>query len=57
MPGDVSWPSQNEWDHLNSTVNGRLIATKPIAFSCHEPNYDETECTRAQELWTWPMPQ
>ncbi|KAF5875951.1 putative fad binding domain protein [Botrytis fragariae] len=56
MPGDASWPSQNEWDNLNSTVNGRLIATKPIAFSCHEPNYDETECTRARELWTWPMP-
>ncbi|KAI1637124.1 FAD binding domain-containing protein [Biscogniauxia mediterranea] len=35
IPGDASWPSRSEWDALNQTVSGRLIATVPIAAPCH----------------------
>lgn len=48
IPGDVGWPSRREWEHLNATVGGRLIATVPVAHVCHETGpfaaYNETAC-------------
>ncbi|TGO76857.1 hypothetical protein BELL_0134g00180 [Botrytis elliptica] len=54
LPGDQSWPSTTEWNNLNSTVNGRLVATVPIASPCHEPNYSATECAYLQANWANP---
>jgi len=28
--GDSCWPSREEWDAFNQTVDGRLISVKPI---------------------------
>ncbi|QSZ36175.1 hypothetical protein DSL72_007300 [Monilinia vaccinii-corymbosi] len=44
LPGDHSWPSATEWNSLNHTVDGRLIATVPIGSPCHDPHYNPTEC-------------
>lgn len=53
-PGDACWPSQAEWQSLNKTVGGRLIATIPLASACHvdpfEP-YDEAKCKAVQSKW------
>ncbi|KAF7943953.1 hypothetical protein EAE96_010367 [Botrytis aclada] len=54
LPGDQSWPSAAEWINLNNTVNGRLIATVPIASPCHDPSYNETECAYLQANWANP---
>ena len=27
LPSDSCWPAKSAWDALNSTVNGRLVAT------------------------------
>ncbi|RAL62696.1 hypothetical protein DID88_004539 [Monilinia fructigena] len=51
LPGDRSWPSTAEWNSLNHTVDGRLIATVPIASPCHDPNYDSAECAYLQANW------
>lgn len=35
FPGEACWPSPAEWDGLHQSVNGRLIATVPIASVCY----------------------
>lgn len=52
LPSDSDWPSTSTWDSLNTTVNGRLIATVPIGSPCHEPNYDAAACAALQDDWT-----
>lgn len=52
LPSDAAWPSASAWDALNTTVNGRLIATVPIGSPCHEPNYDAAACALLQANWT-----
>ncbi|KAH7326310.1 FAD binding domain protein [Stachybotrys elegans] len=58
FPGEPCWPSNNDWDRLNQTVNGKLIATVPIASPCHDTfegvAFNATECARIQEAWVIP---
>lgn len=56
FPGDACWPSIKDWDKLNKTVDGRLIATVPLASPCYDSwgNYNEDICENLQELWTKP---
>ncbi|KAL5116713.1 hypothetical protein ACEQ8H_005325 [Pleosporales sp. CAS-2024a] len=48
IPGDPGWPAAKEWQQLNTTVSGRLIATVPLASVCHTKGpfaaYDATAC-------------
>lgn len=56
FPGEKCWPSQEEWSSLNDTVDGRLIATVPLASPCYQSwgNHDEDTCNTLQDLWTKP---
>lgn len=56
-PGDACWPSSGDWDSLNQTVSGRLIATIPLAHACHNPNYDSAECQVLRNSWQNPAIQ
>ncbi|KAI1163546.1 FAD-binding domain-containing protein [Nemania serpens] len=51
IPGDRNWPTSAEWNKLNSTVDGRLIATLPIAHVCHAPWYSEEACQSLRDHW------
>ncbi|PYH45020.1 putative isoamyl alcohol oxidase [Aspergillus saccharolyticus JOP 1030-1] len=55
LPGDSCWPSTASWDALNSTVNGRLVATVPVGTPCHAPNYDADACKELQSNWYYPQ--
>ncbi len=57
LPGDPSWPSTREWAALNQTVNGRLIATQPVAHVCHGTDYNETACDVLKQNWDLPETQ
>jgi len=57
LPGDTCWPAAQAWSSLNSTVNGRLVATVPIGSPCHDPNYDAAACSALQSAWNEPQPQ
>jgi len=57
LPGDLEWPSLSEWQELNATVDGRLVATVPLGSPCHDPNYNETECAYLQSKWLLPQLQ
>ncbi|QRV90344.1 FAD-binding domain protein [Ceratobasidium sp. AG-Ba] len=45
------WPSSSVWATFNSSVNGRLVAPRPPAWLCHDPNYDEAACNNAKANW------
>jgi FAD/FMN-containing dehydrogenase len=45
-PGQPCWPSIQEWQQFNATVNGHLYETIPIAASCYRSSqfFDESAC-------------
>lgn len=57
LPQDSEWPSHEEWSELNTTINGRLIATIPLASVCHDPNFNETACAALVAGWILPQTQ
>ncbi|CAI7650954.1 unnamed protein product [Penicillium glandicola] len=58
MPHDSCWPGDSQWAHFNKTVNGKLIATVPIASICHNDSftaYDQSQCAQLQSNWGLPV--
>ena len=54
FPGDSCWPKPAEWEELNRTLDGKLIATVPIASACHHSTfaeYEPTACKALQSAW------
>ncbi|KAI7182868.1 hypothetical protein KC316_g8177 [Hortaea werneckii] len=52
IPGDYCWPKRHEWDSLNSTVNGQLIKTEPVAKPCYDGiEGDAEQCATIVERW------
>ncbi|KAK8218771.1 hypothetical protein IWZ01DRAFT_463799 [Phyllosticta capitalensis] len=51
MPGDACWPSTQDWNQLNKTVEGRLMLNVPLAHVCHDPFYNQEECEYLKEQW------
>ncbi|RDL41343.1 Uncharacterized protein BP5553_01322 [Venustampulla echinocandica] len=57
FPGDACWPTPETWSAFNATINGKLIATTPIAAPCHDTSfgpYDPTVCASLQAAWFGP---
>ncbi|KAK4240549.1 hypothetical protein C8A03DRAFT_13153 [Achaetomium macrosporum] len=52
LPGDALWPSAAEWQALNRSVGGRLIAGQPLAQVCYGSNRDKAACERLRSQWT-----
>ncbi|EMD60327.1 hypothetical protein GGP41_008299 [Bipolaris sorokiniana] len=55
LPGDADWPTTEAWSILNSTVNGKLVATVPIGSPCHDPTYDADACSALKSQWLNPL--
>lgn len=55
--GDDCWPSDSTWNAFNQSVDGRLVATVPLATPCHTPNYDAKECKVLKDGWLLPEEQ
>ncbi|KAI8363413.1 hypothetical protein B0O80DRAFT_476760 [Mortierella sp. GBAus27b] len=56
QPSQPCWPSSDTWSTFSQTVGGRLIATLPPAYECHDPHYDGAKCKEIQEGYfydTW----
>jgi FAD/FMN-containing dehydrogenase len=51
-PHEACWPTNEQWSSLNSTIQGNLVATRPIASVCHEADFDEAACKTVKERWT-----
>ncbi|CAE7154793.1 unnamed protein product [Rhizoctonia solani] len=48
---DSCWPPLDVWSSFNSSVGGRLVAPRPPAWVCHDPNFDETACDYVKANW------
>jgi hypothetical protein len=58
FPGDSCWPTTAEWNQFNGTLGGKLIATIPIASSCHYDSYasyNAGQCAQLQSVWGFPQ--
>lgn len=51
LPGDLGWPSEDNWATFNNTIGGRLIKGVPLGQPCYGPHPDATVCTEVQETW------
>jgi hypothetical protein len=51
--GNVHWPSEAAWDHLNASVSGRLLAPTPPGAVCHtrSPLYNNESCELLAAQW------
>lgn len=57
LPGDADWPTSSDWSGLNSTIDGRLIASVPLGAYCHDLPYNiynETMCAEVQADYAFP---
>ncbi|KAL4812432.1 hypothetical protein BDW67DRAFT_178754 [Aspergillus spinulosporus] len=54
-PHDAAWPSEEEWNALNATLDGTLIRTAPAASSCYPENpfNAPTNCTEVTAHWSY----
>jgi hypothetical protein len=60
FPGDDCWPTVEEWSQFNATLNGRLIATVPLAAACHDDawsSYNNATCAKLRSSWLDPETQ
>ncbi|KAF7894776.1 uncharacterized protein EAF01_010226 [Botrytis porri] len=58
FPGDSCWPSTAQWNALNTTLEGKLIATVPLASLCHIDGfetYDVDKCNAVRNNWWYPV--
>jgi FAD/FMN-containing dehydrogenase len=58
---DTCWPSASDWSSLNTTVDGHLVAVRPVGAVCHDPTYDADVCgdlatLRNDSLWLSQQP-
>jgi len=57
LPRDECWPQTSQWQSLNASVGGRLVASSPLGKPCHDPTYNATECATLQSEWLFPQLQ
>ncbi|TDZ67407.1 FAD-linked oxidoreductase ZEB1 [Colletotrichum trifolii] len=52
-PSDAAWPSDTDWSALNSTIQGALIKTVPVASSCYagNPFGSSVACDDVEAKW------
>src|SRR4051794_27090196 len=56
QPSEPCWPSTTEWQSLNTSIDGNLVAVRPFAYVCHDPTFSEEGCKTAtrnsnESLW------
>lgn len=49
---DPCWPDAKTWAAFNTSISGRLIASRPSAAVCHDPSFDKVLCSEAKTNWT-----
>ncbi|OAT10282.1 hypothetical protein BDBG_17341 [Blastomyces gilchristii SLH14081] len=50
QPEDPCWPSPRKWKRLNESVEGNLVAVRPVGSVCHDPTYDLEACVNTKNI-------
>jgi len=58
-PGQKCWPSSQEWQQLNQTIDGHLYQTVPLGAPCYENStyHDTTLCDAVQNNYNNSIPR
>ncbi|KAJ5369416.1 hypothetical protein N7509_014028 [Penicillium cosmopolitanum] len=48
QPDQPCWPTEGQWAALNNSIGGNLVTVKPLARSCHDPNFNASACSVVQ---------
>ncbi|KAN0067982.1 hypothetical protein V8E54_013910 [Elaphomyces granulatus] len=51
-PYEDCWPSNQQWQALNTSIQGNLLGVRPVAAVCHDPNFDPASCQEVTAEWT-----
>ncbi|GIC93686.1 FAD-dependent oxidoreductase [Aspergillus udagawae] len=51
QPHQPCWPSPHEWNALNRSIDGNLVAVQPVAAPCHN-NPNSTACQKVTAQWS-----
>ncbi|KAF4234652.1 hypothetical protein CNMCM8980_008618 [Aspergillus fumigatiaffinis] len=51
QPHQPCWPSPQEWNALNRSIDGNLVAVQPVAAPCHI-NPNSTTCQEVTAQWS-----
>ncbi|KAF4209842.1 hypothetical protein CNMCM8927_005045 [Aspergillus lentulus] len=51
QPHQPCWPSPQEWNALNRSIDGNLVAVQPVAAPCHV-NPNSTACQEVTAQWS-----
>ena len=52
FPTDATWPPESEWSLLNTTTNGALIKTVPVAAPCYPGALqNQARCSTIASQW------
>ncbi|OJJ05795.1 hypothetical protein ASPVEDRAFT_87129 [Aspergillus versicolor CBS 583.65] len=49
LPHEPCWPSTNEWNIFNESINGHLVHLRPVGAICHGKEFDQDACNFVQE--------
>ncbi|TWU75155.1 hypothetical protein ED733_003736 [Metarhizium rileyi] len=53
IPGEACWPSDETWDAFNSTVDGKLIKSVPLAKPCYTSTEGSgDQCQNVNNAWS-----
>ena len=54
VPDSSGWPAEAEWNTLNQSVSGRLIAPEPAGAVCRpgRPEFNNQTCALLTQQWT-----
>ncbi|KAI0436159.1 putative oxidoreductase [Xylaria telfairii] len=44
QPWEPCWPSDEEWDLFNASINGNLARLRPLGYVCHDPTFHQSSC-------------
>ncbi|KLJ12109.1 hypothetical protein EMPG_12773 [Blastomyces silverae] len=50
QPEDPCWPSPHKWKRLNESVEGNLVAVRPVGSVCHDQTYDPEACANTKNI-------
>ncbi|KAE8351821.1 chanoclavine-I synthase oxidoreductase protein [Aspergillus coremiiformis] len=49
-PSEPCWPSDQEWNRFNISIDGNLVRLRPVGHVCHHPTLDPAACDELLHL-------
>ncbi|KAJ6000934.1 hypothetical protein N7481_001343 [Penicillium waksmanii] len=54
LPQESCWPTQQDWFSFNRSIQGNLVAVRPVADVCYRAEFDKEACQKITASWSYP---